>query len=399
MMVRLSVVAIAVIAVSAVIYNLSRSTVERGSLVIATVERGDIEPSVAASGIVAPAIEEMIICPISSQILEVLQHSGDAVEAGTPLLRLDTQNAQTEYRESIDRLQMQQSQLERLRISNRTALDDLAMKAKVAAMKLERLEAELRNEQYLDSLGSGTHDKVREAEFSCRTSRLELEQLRQQLENERRIRQADEQEKQLEINIASRTLDEIKRTLDEAQIRSPRRAIITYILDEVGAQVSQGSKIAVVSDLSHFKINGTVADIYADHVIPGSKVRVKIGSENLDGTVGNVTPLSRNGVISFTVVLREDNHKRLRSGLTTDLYIINSIKEDVLCLPNTSLYTGPGEYSLFVMEENDRLERRSVTLGECSYDKVEVIAGLEAGDRVVVSDMKKFKSTNSIKIN
>lgn len=396
---RIAIASVAVIALILTFTSLSRNSVKRDQIKIAVVDCGDIEPSVAASGIVVPSIEEMIICPINSQILEVLHHSGDAVEAGTPLLRLDTQSAQIDYQKSVDQLQMQQSQFERLKINNRTYLDDLSMKVKVAAMKLDRLEAELRNERYLDSLGSGTHDKVKEAEFSCKTSRLELEQLRQQLSNEKLIKAADEREKQLEINIASRNLAEIKRTLDDAAIRSPRNAIITYIMDEVGAQVSQGSKIAVVSDLSHFKINGSIADIYSEYVTAGGKVTVKIGNDNLIGTIGSVTPLSKDGKISFTVNLAEDNHQRLRSGLKADVHVVNSIKENVLRLPNSNYYVGPGEYTLFVFNGDDTLVPRIVHLGECSYDKVEVIDGLNAGDHVVISDMKQYKNVKSIKVN
>ena len=396
---RIAIASVAVIALILTFTSLSRNSVKRDQIKIAVVDCGDIEPSVAASGIVVPSIEEMIICPINSQILEVLHHSGDAVEAGTPLLRLDTQSAQIDYQKSVDQLQMQQSQFERLKINNRTYLDDLSMKVKVAAMKLDRLEAELRNERYLDSLGSGTHDKVKEAEFSCKTSRLELEQLRQQLSNEKLIKAADEREKQLEINIASRNLAEIKRTLDDAAIRSPRNAIITYIMDEVGAQVSQGSKIAVVSDLSHFKINGSIADIYSEHVTAGGKVTVKIGNDNLIGTIGSVTPLSKDGKISFIVNLAEDNHQRLRSGLKADVHVVNSIKENVLRLPNSNYYVGPGEYTLFVFNGDDTLVPRIVHLGECSYDKVEVIDGLNAGDHVVISDMKQYKNVKSIKVN
>ncbi len=396
---RIAIALIAVIAISFTFISLSRDTIKRDQIKIAVVDCGDIEPSVAASGIVVPSIEELIICPINSQILEVLHHSGDAVEAGTPLLRLDTQSAQVDYQKSADQLQMQQSQYERLKINNHTYLDDLKMKIKVASMRLDRLEAELRNERYLDSLGSGTHDKVKEVEFSCETSRLELEQLRQQLANEQQIKAADEREKQLEINIASRNLAEIKRTLDDAAIRSPRNAIITYIMDEVGAQVTQGSKIAIVSDLSHFKINGTIADVYSEYVTVGGKVSVKIGNENLLGTIGNVTPLSKDGTISFTVNLNEDNHKRLRSGLKVDIHVVNSIKENVLRLPNSNYYVGPGKYTLFVFDKDDTLVPRIVSLGECSYDKVEVIDGLNIGDKVVISDMKQFKDSKSIKVN
>ena len=84
--------------------------------------------------------------------------------------------------------------------------------------------------------------------------------------------------------------------------------------------------------------------------------------------VANVTPLSRNGVISFTVRLDDDNYSGLRSGLKTDVYILCDLMEDVTRIKNGTFYTGPGSYELFVMTSDDELERRTVRLGESNYE-------------------------------
>ena len=264
-------------------------------------------------------------------------------------------------------------------------------------MKLNRMEVELRNERYLDSLGSGTTDKVRQAELNFNTGKLELEQLRQQYANESKVKEADLKVKELEFNIFSKSLAEMKRTLDDAQIRSPRKAILTYINNQIGAQVSQGSQLAVISDLSHFKVEGEIADTYGDRVAAGGKAIVKIGSEKLEGTVSSVTPLSKNGVISFTVQLNEDNNRRLRSGLKTDVYVLTAVKDSVMRIANGSYYVGPGEYELFVRSGNELLKRK-VQLGDSNYELVEVVGGLKPGDQVVVSDMSNYKNKRKMKL-
>ena len=202
------------------------------------------------------------------------------------------------------------------------------MQVKVAEMKVNRMEVELRNERYLDSLGSGTTDRVHQAELNFKTGKLELEQLHQQLANERKVKAADLKVKQLEYEIFLKGLAETKRTLDDAQVRSPRKAILTYINNQIGA----------ISDLSHFKVEGEIADTYGDRVAAGGKAIVKIGSEKLEGQVSSVTPLSKNGVISFTVQLVDDSNRRLRSGLKTDVYVMNAVKEDVLRMPSRKMY-------------------------------------------------------------
>lgn len=381
-----------------ILFSLMRSSVKEKDLVFSEVSKGTIEVSVSASGKVVPAFEEIINSPINTRILEVYKKGGDSVNIGTPILKLDLQSAKTEYNKLLDEEQMKRYQLEQLKVNNSTYLSDLEMKVKVAEMKLNRMKVELRNERYLDSLGSGTMDRVHQAELNFETGKLELEQLHQQLANERKVKDADLKVKQLEYEIFLKGLAETKRTLDEAQIRSPRKAILTYINNQIGAQVNEGSRIAVISDLSHFKVEGEIADTYGDRVAAGGKAVVKIGSEKLEGQVSSVTPLSKNGVISFTVQLEDDSNRRLRSGLKTDVYVMNAVKEDVLRISNSSYYVGRGDYQLFVVDGSDELVKRKVRLGDSNFEYVEVVSGLQPGDRVVISDMSQYKNKNKLKL-
>ena len=382
----------------AVLISFMRSSVNRKDLVFSEVDNGTIEVSVSASGKVVSAFEEIINSPINTRIVEVYRKGGDSVDVGTPILKLDLQSTETEYKKLLDEEQMKRYQLEQLKVNNNTYLSDLSMQVKISAMKLNRMEVELRNERYLDSLGSGTTDKVRQAELNFNTGKLELEQLRQQYANESKVKEADLKVKELEFNIFSKSLAEMKRTLDDAQIRSPRKAILTYINNQVGAQVAEGSQVAIISDLSHFKVEGEIADTYGDRVAAGGRAIVKIGNEKLEGTVSSVTPLSKNGVISFIVQLNEDNNKRLRSGLKTDVYVMNAVKEGVLRLANASYYVGRGEYKLFVQDSKDEIVKRKVQLGDSNFEYVEVISGLKPGDKVVVSDMSSYKNKNKLKL-
>lgn len=381
-----------------ILFSLMRSSVKEKDLIFSEVSKGTIEVSVSASGKVVPAFEEIINSPINTRILEVYKKGGDSVNVGTPIMKLDLQSAKTEYDKLLDEEQMKRYQLEQLKVNNSTYLSDLEMKVKVAEMKLNRMKVELRNERYLDSLGSGTMDRVHQAELNFETGKLELEQLHQQLANERKVKAADLKVKQLEYEIFLKGLAETKRTLDEAQIRSPRKAILTYINNQIGAQVNEGSRIAVISDLSHFKVEGEIADTYGDRVAAGGKAVVKIGSEKLEGQVSSVTPLSKNGVISFTVQLEDDSNRRLRSGLKTDVYVMNAVKEDVLRIANSSYYVGRGDYQLFVLDGSDELVKRKVRLGDSNFEYVEVVSGLQPGDRVVISDMSQYKNKNKLKL-
>ena len=396
--IRFSAIGIAGIIGISVLISLLRTGVQKKDLVFSTVDKGTIEVSVRASGKVVPAFEEIINSPINTRIVEVYRKGGDSVDVGTPILKLDLQSTETDYKKLLDEEEMKRYKLDQAKVNSQTKLSDMAMQIKVSEMKLARMKVELRNEQYLDSLGAGTTDKVRQAELSYNTSRLELEQLKQQYANEKQIAAADLKVLELDLNMFRKGLAEMKRTLDDAQIRSPRKAILTYINNQIGAQIPQGGQVAIISDLSHFKVDGEIADTYGDRVAAGGKAIVKIGSEKLEGIVSSVTPLSKNGVISFSVQLKEDNNKRLRSGLKTDVYVMNAVKEDVLRIANASYYVGRGEYDLFVMTSDDEIVKRKIQLGDSNFEFVEVVSGLNPGDKVVVSDMTNYKNKNKLKV-
>lgn len=393
-----AVVFIAVAALVAGLSTLLRPSVKRSDLTIATVDRGTIQSSVSAGGKVVPAFEEIINSPIATRILEVYGKAGDSVDVGTPLLKLDLQSAETELNKLMDQIEMRRCELEQQRVNNSTRLSDLEMQVKVKAMAVDRMEVELRNERYLDSLGSGTGDRVKQVELAYNTGMLELEQMRRLLQNEEKVTDANLHMKELELNITGKNLAMMRRTLDDAQIRSPRRATLTYINNQVGQKVGEGERIAIIADLSHFRVDGEIADAYGDRVTVGGDAVVRIGRDRLAGKVTNVTPQSSNGVIAFTVKLDDDANPRLRSGQKTDVYVMTDVMEDVVRVPNGTFYSGPGEQEVFVLDGDDTLVRRKVTFGESSYEWVEVVKGLQPGERLVVSDMKDRKNSKKLKI-
>lgn len=396
--IRYSSVGIAIVIVISILISLIRAGVEKKDLIFSTVDKGIIEVSVSASGKVVPAFEEIINSPINSRILEVYQKGGDSLDVGTPILKLDLQSTEIGYKKLLDEEQMRRYKLDQLRVNSQTKLSDMAMQIKVSAMKLNRMQVELRNEHYLDSLGAGTTDKVRQAELSYNVAQLEYEQLQQRYKNEKEVAAAELKVQELEFNIFRKSLAEMKRTFEDAQIRSPRKAILTYINNQIGARISQGEQVAVISDLSHFKVEGEIADTYGDRISAGGKAIVKIGSDKLEGAVSSVTPLSKNGVISFTVQLKEDNHQRLRSGLKTDIYVMNAVKEDVMRIANGSFYVGRGEYDLFVRTSDGELVKRKIQLGDSNFEYVEVVSGLQEGDEVVINDMSSYKNKTKLKL-
>lgn len=397
---RIGLIVVVVIVLSVFLMELSRSSVKLAGLQTGVADVGTIETTVNSSGRVSPGLEEIINSPISARIMKAYKKVGDMVEEGEPILQLDLTSVQTQYDQMIDEKRMKELQLEQARINAESSLREQEMHLKVKEMSVNRLAMDLRNEQYLDSIGSGTGDNVRRARYAWETAVLELEQMRQALTDSRAIRQADLRLKELDMEVFSRKVAEAERTLTDARILAPRRAVLTQITSEIGRQVGAGSQVAVVSELDHYKIDCEIADSYADRVAAGSRVAIKIGKQVIDGIVSDLSPVSRSGVISFTVQPENDSHPSLRSGIRADVYVKTNVIDDAVRIPNGPFYSaGPGTYKLFVINpEGTEIEQRSVTIGQSNYEFVEIISGLVPGERVIISDMTPYKNNTKLKL-
>lgn len=380
-----------------VLFTLGDS-IKSSDITIKPAERSTLESSVSASGKIVPLYEQAIVSPVSTKILEVYCNEGDSVEAGQSLLKLDLQTAETDYRRMTDEVSMKKNEIEQAALSNETYLTDLEMKIKVKEMSLSHLKAEVANEKRLDSIGSGTGDRIREAELAYATAQMELEQLKTQLANEKKSHAASFRSKQLEGSISIRNLEAMQRTLDDAQVKAPRKGTVTWLNKSLGTSIGAGEKLAVVSDLTHFKIDGEIPESNSGKLSVGSVVNVRINRNTVKGHISTISPQSHNGMVQFTVFLDDDSDKLLRSGLRTDLNVVYDVKDGVVRIPNGSYFQGSGSYVMFVKTSDDTIERRTVSLGDSNFDYVEVISGIEPGEEVVVSDMSSYKNKKSIKL-
>ena len=99
--IRFSAIGIVGIIGISVLISLLRTGVQKKDLVFSTVDKGTIEVSVSASGKVVPAFEEIINSPINTRIVEVYRKGGDSVDVGTPILKLDLQSTETDYKKLL----------------------------------------------------------------------------------------------------------------------------------------------------------------------------------------------------------------------------------------------------------------------------------------------------------
>lgn len=380
-----------------VLIMLMEKTVNTRDINLVTVDRGDIETTVPATGSVVPAYEEVINSPVTTRLLAAYAMPGDTVTPGTPLLGLDLDTERIEYEKMVDNHNVSMQELTQLQLQSQTTISELEMQIEVKQMDVKRMQIDVVNERRLDSIGSGTGDRVRLAETAFRTAELELAQLRRRLENERMRCKAAETVQALNVGNIEKDLEIKRSTLMRGNIEAPCEGVLTFIINEIGTQVVAGEKVAVVSNLSTFKILGEIAERASEHMSVGSRVMIRIGRSELEGYVTNITPQSKGGVVQFVVTPDDPRNSALRAGVRAELYIAYGFRDNAVRLPAGAYYNGEGDYDMFVADGNDRLVRRRVRLGAANRQYVEVISGLQPGDRVAIGDMSNYTKYKKLK--
>ena len=357
---------------------------QNGEIVIAQVETGKVFNFFSGEGIVEPQSEVIILSPASSIIKEILQEAGSHVNQGAPIIILDPSPIQAEIENIQDQLEVKQNSLRKNQLNARSTKVDLDYNVQVKNLRIASLKSELADQEQLLEVGG-----ISPARFEKTKQELELAEqdlLMAKEKNSIRLQQleADEEGLRLQIEMQEKELAMKEDALSKMIIRAPSAGIILSINGKVGEKVNTDRLLIEMSDLSNFKIRGTVEDDYAEQLKTGMKVYVALDDERLSGVVGTVNPVIRDRKIEFDVNLKESSHYKLRPNLNVDLQIVTEERDSVLRIVNGPAIGRGDDHEVFVLS-NGKAVKTPIRTGLRTQDYVEVVKGLQEGDRVVLS--------------
>ncbi|WP_242917602.1 efflux RND transporter periplasmic adaptor subunit [Pontibacter liquoris] len=397
---RLWQVSIALVVVAAAVFgfrSLLTPSLRRADLRTAIVEKGPVEATLTASGLVVPEHELAVTSPIQARIEQVVHTTGDKVQPGDQILLLDKAFTQLAYEKLKDEEQLNQHKRVQLRLQLQKKLNTLNSELAIKRMNVKSLQAQLEDEQYLLKIGGGTLERVKQAELTLKIAQQQLAEIEQDMITERQLLKADEQELGFTMAIQSRSIEELERKMQQAEVRASRPGVVTWVKNEIGSTVNAGDVIARLADLSSYKVQATMSDAFAEQLRAGGPVTVRINNTDLPGTIATVDPTVSNGTVTFYVALNENNNKLLRPSLRVDVFVTTATKPNTLRVKNGPYFSGNVNDKVFVVR-GDELVRVPARAGVSNTDFVELENGVQPGDEVVISDMKDYLNTPKVSL-
>jgi HlyD family secretion protein len=370
--------------------------VDYNTLQTATVQQGSIEASLTATGTVVPEYEQAISSPIQARIDSVYHHAGAIVQAGTPILKLDLSYSQLELEKLEEGLQKRKNEATLIRLRMEKNLSDLKAQYDIKKLRIKSLESDLSSEKHLVAIGGGARANVEQAELNLQIAQRELLQLEEQIHNQQQTNKADLTTLSYEIRIEEKSMNELRKRMQQAEVRVARNGVLVYVKDKLGATIQAGEELVRLADLSRFKVTATISEAYAPELQPGGRVKVRSGGKNLAGIISAIKPEVSNGLIAFEVSLDESNAPFLRPNLQVDVFVITAYKENTLVVKNGAFFKGKKDQKVFLVKDDKAVARR-VNIGLSNLDLVEV-EGLQEGDELILTDMAKYDNADEVQM-
>ncbi|GGG04671.1 efflux RND transporter periplasmic adaptor subunit [Pontibacter amylolyticus] len=377
--------------------SLITPSIPQAEIRTATVEEGAVEATITASGTVVPEHEQVITSPIQARIEQVVHATGEQVQPGDQILLLDRAYTQLAYDKLKDEQEQSRHKTVQLNLNLEKKLNALASQLEIKRMHVKSLQAQFEDELYLLKIGGGTQESVKQAELNLKIAQQELAQIERDIVTERQLLKADEQELRYTLAMQSRSIEELQRKMEQAEVRATQPGVITWVKNEIGSNVNAGDIIARLADLSSYRVQATISDAFASQISVGSSVVVRINNADLKGSVASIKPTVENGIVTFFVALEEKAHELLRPSLRVDVYVQTAAKPNTLRVQNGPYFKTVSKPQVYVLRDGE-LIRREAKLGVSNVDYVELENGVQAGEQVVISDLADYQHLDKVKV-
>jgi len=373
----------------------SSISVPKDRLRLATVTRGDLVRDVSVQGRVVAAISPSLFAPAAGTIT-LLAEAGAVVEQGQPLAVVDSpelQNQLEQEQATLDGLSVefdrQRIEAKQKSLDNRKNID--LTKVTLVAAERERRRAE--SGYKIEAISEIDFEKTKD---DLETARLAHEHAVADatLDDERLVFELKTRE--LQVQRQSMLVQDLKRQVDELNMRSPVNGIVGNLMVDQKAAVNRNQVVMAVVDLSAFEIEAQVPESYADDLGLGMLAEVLIGNQKYPAVLVSVSPEIIQNQVTTRVRFAQDMPSGLRQNQRLTTRILMEEKKNVLTLPRGQFLDSGGSRIAYVVDDDNVAHRRSIEIGARSLAAVEVVNGLAEDELVVISSIDQFRSADSV---
>jgi len=361
------------------------------------VRRGAMTLEVTGSGSLVPEDSVWVPAQTDAQVEKILLRPGASVSPNTVIMEL---NNLTLKKDAVDaEFQLKASEAEYSNLQVQVNSDLLNQKAIEASVRSDYEQAKIQHEVDEKLLKEGIGSSV-----MAKLSAVKEEQLavRLQLEGERTTNVANAAKARLQVQSSHVEQQRALYQLREAELNALHvRAGITGVLQllpvEEGQHVTPGTNLARVTDPTKLKAEIKVAETQARDLSVGLKAIIDTRNGIVEGRVTRIDPSVQNGTVTVDIAITGTLPNGARPDLSIDGTIEIEKLKDVLYVGRPVHGAAYSTISLFKLSPDGTTARRvNVKIGRSSVNTVEIMDGVQVGDRVILSDTSSWDNDERV---
>jgi len=389
---------------SAATYGLSKMkpaapTVESATLWFGTVKRGPMLRDVHGTGTLVPEESRVIPASRDGLVEEIKVRIGDVVRPDTILLVLN--NPELEQSLIDAELQIRGAEADLANLSAQLQSQLINQQSTLASTEVAAQRAKLR--------ADGDEELAKDGLISDRDLKLS------RLDAQNYAAQAELEKKRVEINAKSaeaqmsasqnrvqqfRTSYEVKKTqIEQLKVRAQTAGVLQQLPVQAGQRVSVGTVLAKVAEPGRLKAQLKIAETQAKDIVIGLVASIDTRNGIIPGHVVRIDPAATEGTVTVDVQLEGELPKGARPDLSVDGTVEIERLTDVMYMERPTYGQADSTISIFKTTPNSEAVRVQVRLGRVSVNTVEVLEGLQVGDRLILSDMSMWEAVDRVRLN
>jgi HlyD family secretion protein len=365
--------------------------VEKDKLIIEPVVYGQFNDYITVPGTVEPISTIFLDAQEGGRVEEKLIEEGSMVKKGDIILRLSNPDLYLNILDSEAQLAEKENFLRNTQVTMEQ--ERIAIKTQLLNIKYD-IERKERN--YRQNVILMKDNLISREEFLRSKEDLDMARQSQDLFIERQRQDSifrSVQVSTITVNLENmrKNLQLVRNRAENLNVRAPIDGQLGLLTPEIGQSIQRGANMGQINVLTSFKVTAQIDEHYIDRVKTQLTATLDRQGNEFDLVVRRVYPEVRNGTFEIDMVFIDSMPDNIRAGQTYYISLQLGQPKESTMVPIGGFFQETGGQWIFVLDPSESFAtKRNISIGRKNPKYYEVLEGLQAGEKVIISGYESF---------
>lgn len=369
-------------------------TVSADEVRLAKVTRGTFVRDVSVDGQIVAAVSPTLYSDVTGTVT-LKSVAGDTVKKGQVLAVIDSPELTNSYQQEQSTLLSMQTDLERTRINSKKAALLSQENEDQASVTLEAAKREMKRAEAAWGYHVISEHDYAKAKDDLAAAQLNYDNAKANTGLDKEGLNFDVRAKELQVKRESLLAADLKRRVDNLNVRSPVDGLVGNIAVQQRTNVAPNQPLLTVVDLSQLEIEIQIPESYTDGLALGMEAQITYGSNTYSGKLTAVSPEVKDNQVTGRVRFAAAPPKGLKQNQRVQVRIVMDSRANVLMVQRGPFIDSGGGRIAYVVHDGIAT-RTPIETGASSISSVEILGGLKEGDTIIISDTSAYDSANTV---